>query len=263
MNRNIHPTAIVDISASIDSSVVIGPYVVIGPKVCIDSGTVVGSHCVIDGDTTIGKNNQLYRFCSIGGVPQDKKYKLESTKLIIGNHNTIREFTTFNIGTVQDESKTIVGDGNWIMAYVHIAHDCCIGNNVTLANSVQLGGHVTIDDWAIIGGLTGIHQFSKIGAHVMVGSNSSLIQDVPPFVLCAGNPSRPFGVNIEGLKRRNFSDDVILEIKKAYKTIYRQGLSLIDAKSKLQLYCGNSIKSSLYLKIIIDFLDNSSRGIIR
>lgn len=263
MNRNIHPTAIVDVSANIDSSVVIGPYTVVGPKVCIDSGTIVGAHCVIDGNTTIGKDNVLYRFSSIGGIPQDKKYKRESTELIIGNRNTIREFATFNIGTAQDKSSTIVGNDNWIMSYVHIAHDCRVGDNVTLANSVQLGGHVTIDNWVTIGGLTGIHQFSKIGAYAMVGGNSSLIQDVPPFVLCAGNPSRPVGINIEGLKRRNFSEDLIREIKKAYKTIYRQGLSLIEAKSKLQSFCENSTEYSLYLKIILDFLNNSNRGIIR
>ncbi|AGF46884.1 UDP-N-acetylglucosamine acyltransferase [Candidatus Kinetoplastibacterium desouzaii TCC079E] len=262
-NINIHPTAVVDLSAQIDSSVIIGPYSIIGSNVSIDSGTVVGPHCCIDGNTKIGKDNVFYRFCSIGSLPQDKKYNGEKTELIIGSRNTIREFTTFNIGTIQGESKTILGNDNWIMAYVHIAHDCKVGDNVILANAVQLGGHVKVGDWAIIGGLSGVHQFSKIGNHTMIGGNSAIKQDVPPFVLCSGNPSRPIGINIEGLKRRGFSAKIISEIKTAYKIIYRRGLSLNEARSYLISYEKKSKESSECIQLIVDFLENSDRSIVR
>ena len=207
MSGIIHPTAIVDPAAKLDPSVNVGPYSVIGPDVTIGAGTDVGPHCVIDGVTTIGRDNRFYRYCSIGGMPQDKKYDGERTELIIGDRNTIREFTTFNTGTVQDGGKTVVGSDNWIMAYVHIAHDCRIGDNTILANTVQLAGHIEVQDWAIVGGMTGVHQFCKIGAHSMVGGGTSLVQDVPPFVLASGNDGacRPAGINVEGLKRRRFS----------------------------------------------------------
>ncbi len=263
MSEKIHHTAIVDSRAQIDSSVTIGPYSIIGSGVKIDSGTKIGPHCVIDGNTTIGQSNVFYRFCSIGGVPQDKKYNGEVTNLVIGDRNTVREFSTFNTGTIQDHGLTSVGSDNWIMAYVHIAHDCQIGNNVILANSVQLGGHVHVGDWAIAGGLTGVHQFSKIGKHSMTGGNSSLMQDAPPFILCAGNPCRPVGINIEGLRRRGFSTAAIYAIRIAYKIIYRNGLSLEKACVELQRFKNSDPESAPYIQVMLEFLENSNRGIIR
>ncbi|MGY0662885.1 acyl-ACP--UDP-N-acetylglucosamine O-acyltransferase [Bordetella bronchiseptica] len=263
MSGNIHPTAVVDPAAQIDSSVVIGPYSVVGPGVSIAAGTEVGAHCVLDGVTSIGRDNRLYRFCSIGGMPQDKKYSGEPTRLVIGDRNTVREFTTFNTGTVQDGGVTSIGDDNWIMAYVHIAHDCHIGNNTILANSVQLGGHVQVGDWAIVGGLTGVHQFAKIGAHSMTGGNSSLMQDAPPFVLAAGNPCRPVGVNVEGLKRRGFSAAAISALRDAYKSIYRRGLSLDEARAELRARQQAEPDVAEHLQTMLDFLDASTRGIIR
>jgi UDP-N-acetylglucosamine acyltransferase len=263
MSGNIHPTAVVDPAAEIDSSVSIGPYTVVGPGVRIGAGTRIGPHCVIDGQTTIGRDNVFYRFCSIGGMPQDKKYGGEPTRLQIGDRNTVREFTTFNTGTVQDGGVTELGDDNWIMAYVHIAHDCHVGNNTILANSVQLGGHVTVDDWAILGGLTGVHQFCRIGAHSMTGGNSSLMQDTPPFVLAAGNPCKPAGVNVEGLKRRGFTAPTISALREAYKVVFRRGLALDEAKAELRRMQQEVAEAAPSLQILLDFFDKSTRGIIR
>ncbi|OZI34976.1 acyl-[acyl-carrier-protein]--UDP-N-acetylglucosamine O-acyltransferase [Bordetella genomosp. 10] len=263
MSGNIHPTAIVDPAAEIDSSVVIGPYSVIGPKVRIGAGSEIGPHCVIDGVTTIGRENRFYRFCSIGGMPQDKKYNGEPTRLEIGDRNTVREFVTFNTGTVQDGGVTTIGSDNWVMAYVHVAHDCHIGSNTILANSVQLGGHVRVGDWAIIGGLVGVHQFSRIGAHSMTGGNSSLMQDTPPYVLAAGNPCRPVGVNVEGLKRRGFSPVVISALRDAYKAIYRRGLSLQEAAAELRERQAREPETREALQVMLDFIEVSNRGIIR
>ncbi|AZY49120.1 acyl-ACP--UDP-N-acetylglucosamine O-acyltransferase [Bordetella avium] len=263
MSANIHPTAVVDPAARIDSTVTIGPYSVVGPDVEIGAGTQVGPHCVIDGVTTIGRDNRFYRFCSIGGMPQDKKYAGEPTRLVIGDRNTVREFTTFNTGTVQDGGLTTIGNDNWIMAYVHVAHDCHIGNNTILANSVQLGGHVHVGDWAIVGGLTGVHQFSKIGAHSMTGGNSSLMQDTPPYVLSAGNPCRPVGINVEGLKRRGFSPASISALREAYKILYRRGLALEEARAELRARQQAEPEAAEALQVMLDFLDVSSRGIIR
>ncbi|MVW79939.1 acyl-ACP--UDP-N-acetylglucosamine O-acyltransferase [Bordetella sp. 02P26C-1] len=263
MSGNIHPTALVDPAAKLDSSVRVGPYSVIGPDVTIDAGTEIGPHCVIDGVTTIGRENRIYRYCSVGGMPQDKKYAGEPTRLVIGDRNTIREFTTFNTGTVQDGGLTTIGNDNWIMAYVHVAHDCHVGNNTILANSVQLGGHVHVGDWAIVGGLTGVHQFSKIGAHSMTGGNSSLMQDMPPFVLGAGNPCRPVGINVEGLKRRGFSASVISSLREAYKIVFRRGFSLDEARAELRARQQSHPDAAEALQVLIDFFDASTRGIIR
>ncbi|AUL47328.1 acyl-[acyl-carrier-protein]--UDP-N-acetylglucosamine O-acyltransferase [Bordetella trematum] len=263
MSANIHPTAVVDPAARIDSSVIIGPYSVVGPDVTIGAGTEIGPHCVIDGVTTIGRDNRFYRFCSIGGMPQDKKYAGEPTRLVIGDRNTVREFTTFNTGTVQDGGATTVGDDNWIMAYVHIAHDCHIASNTILANAVQLGGHVHVGDFAIVGGLTGVHQFSKIGAHSMTGGNSSLMQDAPPFMLSAGNPCRPVGINVEGLKRRGFSPASLSALREAYKILYRRGLTLDQAREALRERQQQEPEVAGPLQVILDFLDASNRGIIR
>jgi UDP-N-acetylglucosamine acyltransferase len=263
MTGHIHPTALVDPAAEIDSSVVIGPYSIVGPQVRIGAGTEIGAHCIIDGVTTIGRDNRFYRYCSIGGMPQDKKYKGEPTRLEIGDRNTVREFTTFNTGTVQDGGVTTLGSDNWIMAYVHIAHDCHVGSNTILANGVQLGGHVSVGDWAILGGLTGVHQFSTVGAHSMTGGNSSLMQDTPPYVLAAGNPCRPVGINIEGLKRRGFSPAVISALRDAYKAIYRRGLSLDEARAELRERQRTEPETQEVLQVLLDFLDKSRRGIIR
>ncbi|ARP94264.1 acyl-ACP--UDP-N-acetylglucosamine O-acyltransferase [Bordetella genomosp. 13] len=263
MSGNIHPTAIVDPAAQVDASARIGPYSVVGPNVTIGAGTEIGPHCVIDGVTTIGRDNRFYRFCSIGGMPQDKKYSGEPTRLVIGDRNTVREFTTFNTGTVQDGGVTTMGNDNWIMAYVHVAHDCHIGSNTILANSVQLGGHVHVGDWAIVGGLTGVHQFCKIGAHSMTGGNSSLMQDTPPYVLGAGNPCRPVGINVEGLKRRNFSAATISALRDAYKAIYRRGLTLDQACAELRARQQAEPEVAPHLQVMLDFIDASTRGLIR
>ena len=263
MSGNIHPTALIAPGAEIDSSVTIGPYSVIGANVRIAAGTEIGPHCVIDGHTEIGRDNRFYRFCSIGGMPQDKKYANEPTRLVVGDRNTVREYVTFNTGTVQDGGVTTLGNDNWIMAYVHVAHDCHVGNNTILANGVQLGGHVYVDDWAIVGGLTGVHQFCKIGAHSMTGGNSSITQDVPPFVLCAGNPIKPRGINAEGLKRRGFDAATISALRDAYKTLYARGLTLDEVRKTWAAREGDSPATTEAIQTFARFLDAATRGIIR
>ena len=209
----VHSTAIVDAKAELDSAVTVGPYAVIGPHVKIGANTTVGAHCVIEGRTTIGRDNRIFQFASLGAAPQDKKYAGEPTELDIGDRNTIREFCTFNLGTAQDTGKTRVGDDNWIMAYAHIAHDCQLGNQIILANNATLAGHVHLGDWVIIGGLTGVHQFVKVGAHVMAGFASHVSQDVPPFMMVDGNPLAVRGFNVEGLRRRGFSAARLAAVK--------------------------------------------------
>jgi UDP-N-acetylglucosamine acyltransferase len=255
----IHPSAIVENRAEIASDVEIGPYVVIGADVSIDSGTRVGAHTVICGPTRIGKNNHIFSHVSLGEAPQDKKYQGEPTSLEIGDGNTIREFCTINRGTAQDVGVTRIGNSNWIMAYVHIAHDCQIGDNIVFANSVQLAGHVHIGDYAILGGFTGVHQFVHIGAHSFMGIATILTQDVPAYVTVSGNPAKPFSINSEGLSRRGFSAEAIAEIKRAYKTLYRNGLSFEEAKAQI----ASKVASCPELKLLSDFLVNSTRGIVR
>ena len=255
----IHQTAIVHSGAKIADDVEIGAYSIIGEHVEIGSGTVIGPHVVIKGHTRIGRNNRVFQFCSLGEIPQDKKYAGEPTRLEIGDNNTIRESCTFNTGTVQDVGVTRIGNHNWIMAYVHVAHDCQVGNNVILANCTQLAGHVTIGDYAILGGFTGVHQFVKVGAHIITGVSTVLLQDVPPYVLASGNPSVPHGINSEGLKRRGFSSASIMAIKRAYKTLYRSGLSLDEAKAEIQ----SQLNKHAELQPLVDFLAASTRGIIR
>jgi len=259
----VHPTAIVAPGAQLGEGVEVGPYSMIGAHVCIGAHTRIGSHCVIDGHTTIGADNVFYRYCSIGGAPQDKKYAGEPTRLIIGARNTVREYVTFNTGTVQDGGVTTIGSDNWIMAYVHVAHDCRIGDNVILANGVQLGGHVRVGDWAILGGLTGVHQFSHIGAHSMTGGNSSLMQDMPPYVLGAGNPCKPHGINVEGLKRRGFAAPVIAALREAYKLIYRRGLTLEAACCAIRAQQHATPPAAEALQVLLDFLATTTRGIVR
>ena len=255
----IHPTAIIDPSAQLDSSVEVGAYTVIGADVKIDAGTRILNHVSIGGPTTIGKNNHIFQFSSLGEAPQDKKYKGEPTLLEIGDNNTIREFCTFNRGTIQDKGTTKIGNENWIMAYVHIAHDCQIGNNTIFANNSSLAGHVDVYDYAILGGFTLIHQFCKIGSHVITAVGSVVFKDIPPYVTAAGYDAKPHGINSEGLKRRGFSADTILQIKRAYKALYRNGLTLDEAKAEL---------SSMQLQtpeigLLTDFLNVSTRGIVR
>jgi UDP-N-acetylglucosamine acyltransferase len=259
MSIKIHPTAIVDNKAELDSSVEVGAYSVIEAGVKIAANTRIGSHVVIKGPTTIGQNNHIFQFASLGEQPQDKKYKDEPTELIIGDNNTIREFCTFNRGTVQDKGVTKIGDGNWIMAYVHIAHDCTIGNNTIFANNSSLAGHVDIHDYAILGGFTLIHQFCKIGAHIITAVGSVVFKDIPPYVTAAGYDAKPHGINSEGLKRRGFTADEIMEIKRAYKVLYRKSLSLEEAKTELLTMQANCDK----IQLLTDFLNISERGIIR
>ncbi len=255
----IHPTAIIDAKAELDSSVEVGPYSIIGENVKIDAGSRVAGHVIINGPTTIGKNNHIFQYSSLGEAPQDKKYRDEPTLLEIGDNNTIREFCTFNRGTIQDKGTTKVGSDNWIMAYVHIAHDCEVGNHTILANNSSLAGHVDIGDYAILGGFTLIHQFCKVGSHVITAVGSVVFKDIPPYVTAAGYDAKPRGINAEGLKRRGFSVDSILQIKRAYKALYRNGLTLEEAKIELAAMQGTAPEVGL----LTDFLSASTRGIVR
>lgn len=255
----IHATAIIDATAELDSSVEIGPYSVIGANVKIDAGTRVAGHVIINGPTIIGKNNHIFQYSSLGEAPQDKKYNGEPTLLEIGDNNTIREFCTFNRGTVQDKNTTKIGNYNWIMAYVHIAHDCQIGNHTIFANNASLAGHVDVDDYVILGGFTLIHQFCKIGSHVITAVGSVVFKDVPPYVTAAGYDAKPHGINAEGLKRRGYTVESILQIKRAYKALYRNGLSLDEAKAELVIMQ----KTTPEIGLLIDFLKISTRGIVR
>jgi UDP-N-acetylglucosamine acyltransferase len=256
---NIHPTAIIDPSAEIDSSVQIGAYSVIGANVKIGARTKVANHVTISGPTIIGEDNQIYQYACLGEAPQDKKYKGEPTLLEIGDRNLIREFCTFNRGTIQDKNTTIIGNDNWIMAYVHIAHDCAVGNNTILANNTSLAGHVDIHDFAILGGFSLVHQFCKIGAHVITAVNTVVFKDIPPYVTASGYDAAPHGINSEGLKRRGFSPETILQIKRAYKTLYRKGLTLEEAKHDLLEMQAKTTE----IKLMSDFLALSTRGIVR
>lgn len=253
----IHATAIVHPTAELDSSVEVGPYSIIGAKVKIAAGSQIAGHVSINGDTSIGKNNRIYQYASLGEAPQDKKYQGEPTQLVIGDNNTIREFCTLNRGTVQDRGVTQIGNDNWIMAYVHIAHDCQVGNHTVLANNTSLAGHVQVYDHAVLGGFTLVHQFCKIGAHVITAVGTVVFKDIPPYVAASGYDAKPHGINTEGLKRRAYSADSLLQIKRAYKILYRNGLSLDEAKRQLANMAEPDIR------LLLDFLNASARGIIR
>ncbi|WP_130537427.1 acyl-ACP--UDP-N-acetylglucosamine O-acyltransferase [Thiomicrorhabdus indica] len=255
----IHPTAIIASEAQIDEQVSIGPYCVIEGPVKISKGSKLDSHVYVSGPTTIGENNRFFPFSSIGAEPQDKKYAGEPTELIIGNGNTFRENITINRGTIQDTGKTIIGDDNWVMANVHIAHDCRVGNHTILANAVALAGHVTVNDWAILGGYTLVHQFCAIGEHSFCGMGSVINQDVPNFVIVSGNIATARGVNTEGLKRRDFSDDQIRLVRKAYRKLYKANLGLQSALETLE-EMNDSLET---LSDMINFIRKSQRGIIR
>jgi UDP-N-acetylglucosamine acyltransferase len=262
---DIHPLALVDAAAELDSSVSVGPFTTIGPHVKVGAGTRIGSHCVIEGRTTIGRDNQIFQFNSIGAIPQDKKYAGEPCELRIGDRNVIREFCTFNIGTAGDKGVTTVGDDNWIMAYVHLAHDCQIGNHTIFANNTQLAGHVHVSDWVILGGFTVVHQFCKLGAHSFTAMNSLLFADLPPFVMCQGQPAQARSMNFEGMRRRGFKPEQIQAAKNMYKIIYRDGLTLENAIKTIQSLAQNSDETQGVLKLMSDFLASVSpqRGIIR
>ena len=255
----IHKSVIISETAKISDNVEIGPFSIIGDHVEIGEGTRINSHVVINGPTIIGSENHIYQFTSIGDDPQDKKYRGESTRLKIGNRNTIREYCSISRGTTQDKSLTTIGDDNWIMAYVHIAHDCQVGNNIIFANSATLAGHVHVGDWAIFAGFTGAHQFCHIGAHSFIGMNSLTNKDIPAYTMASGQPVTPRGVNTEGLKRRNFSTEEINNIKNAYRILYRSELTLAQAISELEKLVENQPE----LLIFLESLKQSNRGIIR
>jgi len=260
---NIHPSALVDPQAELDSSVQVGPYAVIGPGVRIGARTKVGAHCVLEGRTTLGVDNHIFQFASIGAAPQDMKYAGEPTELVIGDRNTIREFVTFNTGTVQDEGVTRVGSDNWVMAYVHIAHDVRLGNHCVLANNATLAGHVQVGDWATIGGLSGVHQFVKIGAHAMVGFQGHVAQDVPPFMTVDGNPLAARAVNQVGLKRRGYTAERIGVIKQMHKLLYRASLTLEQAMQAIGELRGLEPLADADVELMLGFLARAERGIVR
>ncbi len=256
---SIHPTAIVHPGAKLGRGVEIGPYTIVGEHVEIGDQTVVGPHVVIGGHTRIGAENHIFQFCSIGEIPQDKKYSGEPTRLEIGDRNTIREFCTFNCGTAQDAGVTRLGNDNWIMAYVHLAHDCQVGSQTIFANNTQLAGHVQVGDWAILGGFTVVHQFVRIGAHSFTAMGTILLQDLPPFVTAAGNPAEPRSINAEGIKRRGFSPAEVTAVKRAFKTLYKSGMKLEEARAAIAA----DVVAAPQLALLSAFLDVPGRGIIR
>lgn len=261
----IHPTALVAPTAELDSSVTVGAYSIIGPHVKVGAGTTIAPHVVIEGHTTIGCDNRIFQFSSLGAIPQDKKYAGEPCELVIGNRNTIREFCTFNIGSPGDVGVTRVGDDNWLMAYVHLAHDCQVGNQTIFANNSQLAGHVHVGDWAILGGFTVVHQFVKIGAHSMTAMCTLLFADLPPFVMCQGQPAAARSMNFEGLRRRGFSPERIKAIKGMHKALYRDDLTLQSARARIAELDENSPECTPDVQLMLSFLDQTSpqRGIVR
>jgi UDP-N-acetylglucosamine acyltransferase len=259
MSARIHPTAVIATGARIAADVEIGPYSVVGAEVEVGEGTWIGAHVVLDGHLRIGRRNKIFHFASLGAAPQDKKYAGEATRVEIGDDNTIREYVTINRGTSQDVGVTRLGNDNWLMAYVHLAHDCQVGSHTIFANCTQLAGHVVIEDWVILGGFSAVHQFVRIGAHAFTGMGSAMSQDVPPYVTAAGNLARPHGLNSKGLSRRGFSAASIAAIKRAYRTLYRSGLGLEEALRELQ----RQAKESPEVRRFADFIAASKRGIIR
>ena len=260
---SIHPTALVDPGAQLHESVAVGPYAVIGPRVRVGEGTRIGAHCVIDGRTTLGRNNQIFQFASIGAAPQDKKYAGEDTALEIGDGNTIREFTTLNTGSAQGGGVTRVGNDNWIMAYVHVAHDCTIGDHNTIANSVQFAGHVEVGNRTLIGGISGIHQFVRIGDYAMLGFQTRLSQDLPPFVMAAGNPAEAQSPHQEGPRRQGYSNERLAVLKQMYRLLYRKGLTLEASRTEIEALRGTLPEADPDIDNMVSFLANASRGIVR
>jgi UDP-N-acetylglucosamine acyltransferase len=259
----IHPSAIIDPAAELADDVVVGPYAVIGAGVFVGAGTSIGPHVVIDGPTLVGRDNRIHAHAVLGGAPQDMKYRGEPTSLVIGDRNTVREFCTFNRGTVQDGGVTRLGDDNWVMAYVHVAHDVQVGHHTILANNATLAGHVQLGDWVIVGGLTGVHQFCKIGAHAMTGFQSHVSQDVPPFMMATGHPLAIKGFNVEGLRRRGFSAERIAQVKRIHRLLYRDGLTLAQATEAIAALRGAVEGGDADVQLMLDFLAASTRGLAR
>ena len=261
----IHPTALIDAGAELDTGVSVGPYTVIGPHVRIGAGTTIGAHCVIEGHTTLGRDNRIFQFNSLGAVPQDKKYGGEPCELVIGERNTIREFCTFNIGSPGDVGVTRVGDDNWIMAYVHLAHDCQVGNHTIFANNTQLAGHVEVGDWVILGGFTVVHQFVRIGAHGMTAMCALLFADQPPFVMSQGQPAQARAMNFEGLRRRGFSPARVAAVKAMHKALYRDSLTLAQAQERIGALVADTPEAQPDVQMMLGFLAAVSpqRGIVR
>jgi len=255
----IDPRAVIDPGAELDEGVRVAPFAVIGAGVQIAAGSEIGPHAVIRGPTRIGRDNKVFQFASVGEDPQDMKYAGEQTRLEIGDRNTIREFATVHRGTVQDQGVTRIGDDNLLMAYTHVAHDCRIGNHVIMANAASLGGHVQVDDWAILGGFTIVHQFCRIGAHSFCGMGSAITKDLPPYVLVGGNPTRPRGINAEGLQRRGFNEDSIAALKRAYRKIYLSGMPLADATREVRAMSADFDA----LVPLAEFLEREGRSILR
>ncbi len=256
---NIHPTAIIHPGASIADDVEIGAYSVIGEHVSIGKGTRIASHVLVEGWTTIGERNQILSFSSIGTPPQDIGYRNEETSLIIGDDNVIRECATIHRATTKEDRKTEIGSGNFLMAYSHVAHDCKLGNNIIMANSVALGGHIAIGDCAILGGIVAVHQFVRIGAYSIIGGQSAVSQDIPPYVSAAGNRARLYGLNLVGLKRRGFGDETINTLKRAYKIIFRSGLTQEEAFIRVK----EDLASSKEAMHLVEFMGSSRRGVTR
>jgi len=260
----VHASAIVDARAELADDVRVGPYSTIGAGVAIGAGTDIGSHVVVAGRTRIGRDNRIFPFAAVGTEPQDKKYAGEDTELVIGDGNTIREYCLINTGTVQGGNVTRIGSGNWIMGYAHVAHDCVVGDNTIIANGVQLAGHVLVGDWAFIGGTSAVHQFVRVGAHSMCGGGTILLQDLPPYLMCNGNPAKPYGVHVEGLKRRNFSAGSIAALRRAYKIVYRDNLPLAEARVALDVLIKSEPQDSAApLRAFAEFIADPGRGLLR
>jgi len=255
----INPTAQVAPEARLADDVVVGAFAIVGPEVELGAGTSIGPHAFVTGRTRLGARNRVFQFASVGDVPQDRKYGGEPTRTVLGDDNVVREFVSIHAGTVQDRGETTIGNGNWFLAYTHIAHDCVIGNNVTFSNSVQLAGHVHVGDYATFGGFSGVHQFCRVGAHAMIAAGAIVLQDVPPYVTAAGSPAKPAGTNNEGLRRRGFAAADIARVRRAYRTLYRDGLSLEDAKAALAREAGDAP----VIAPLVAFLETSNRGIVR
>ncbi|MBS0445759.1 MAG: acyl-ACP--UDP-N-acetylglucosamine O-acyltransferase [Proteobacteria bacterium] len=260
---NVHPTAIVEAGAELDATVEIGPYSIVRSGVTIGRGTKVGPHCVIEGLTTIGADNRIFQFCSLGGVPQDKKYAGEPTKLVIGDRNTIREYCNFNVGTAQDAGVTRIGNDNWLMNNVHIAHDCQVGNQIIIAGYAGLAGHVHLDDWAIVGAQSGVHQFGRVGAHAFIGFQSHVSQDVPPFMMVEGYPLTVRGYNIEGLRRRGWTTERLAAVKQMHRLLYREGKSLEQARIAIAELATQVPEAAADVALMTTFIAQARRGIAR
>jgi len=255
----VHATAVVEKGARLADDVVVGAFAVIGPEVEIGPGTSIGPHALVTGRTRIGARNRVFQFASIGDVPQDRKYGGEPTRTVLGDDNVVREYVSIHAGTAQDRGETTIGDGNWFLAYTHVAHDCVVGSHTTFSNNAQLAGHVHVGDYATMGGFTGVHQFCRIGAHAMIAAGAIVLQDVPPYVTVAGYPAKPAGTNNEGLRRRGFAAADIATVRRAYRTLYREGLPLAEAKSALAAAAADAP----VLVPLVAFLDAPGRGIVR